>query len=305
MTGAVISGARRRTSVTLSNTSAPVVTGSNIQGQTLTTTVGGWSVTPDSYTYVWNRSGTPISGATASTYVLQAADIGTTITSTVTAIKAGYPSASGTSAATRTIAGAVVPITETFSIADQTGWPSGWSDKGGAGTFTTNVVSNAGRIVTSGASGRIAKHWDAMSPAIDMDVTVSVTPITAGAGGQIAIQADDLVVSGGYSPQNGYTIDFGVKTSTTGEIYFNKRLNGVGSNINQTFNNALIVGTKYKFRIQRTGTTVRFKFWDASGAEPGTWKATTTADASLPAGKVRVAGAGNGTTVDYDDITVA
>ena len=61
------------------NTSAPAVTGTGTVGQTLTCTNGNWTYVPTTYTYQWMRGATPIAGATASTYVLVAADSGTSV----------------------------------------------------------------------------------------------------------------------------------------------------------------------------------------------------------------------------------
>jgi hypothetical protein len=64
---------------------APVISGTAQVGQTLTTTTGAWTANPSSFTYQWNRAGTPISGATASTYTPVTADAGSTLTVAVTA----------------------------------------------------------------------------------------------------------------------------------------------------------------------------------------------------------------------------
>ena len=70
-------------------TAIPVVTGTMTVGQTLTSTSGTWPGTIDSYVYQWQRSSdsgvtwTNILGATASTYVLVAADAGYQIRSQV------------------------------------------------------------------------------------------------------------------------------------------------------------------------------------------------------------------------------
>jgi hypothetical protein len=87
------------------NTTAPAVTGQTVQGQALTTNNGSWTGSPSSYAYQWqdcNTTGascTNISGATSSTYTLQASDVGSTIRSLVTATNAGG-STSANSAAT-------------------------------------------------------------------------------------------------------------------------------------------------------------------------------------------------------------
>lgn len=83
------------------NSVAPAITGTPSQGQTLTCSSGTWSKSP-SFAYQWNRSGVAISGATASTRVLAAGDVGATMTCTVTATSGGV-SAVATSAATAAV----------------------------------------------------------------------------------------------------------------------------------------------------------------------------------------------------------
>jgi hypothetical protein len=78
---------------------APVITGTVASNSTLTSSTGTWTgygTTVTSYAYQWNRGGTPISGATSSTYKLTDAEISFTITCTVTATAAS-PAASGSS----------------------------------------------------------------------------------------------------------------------------------------------------------------------------------------------------------------
>ncbi len=69
------------------NSALPVISGTAQEGQTLTTTNGTWTQAPTSYAYQWYDSdtGSAISGATSSTYVLQASDVGHQIKVSVTA----------------------------------------------------------------------------------------------------------------------------------------------------------------------------------------------------------------------------
>ena len=81
---------------------APTFSGSRTVGSTLTGSPGTWTTTdsnggPDSFSYQWLRNGSPISGATASTYKVAAIDSGRALSVRVTAIKATYPNASATS----------------------------------------------------------------------------------------------------------------------------------------------------------------------------------------------------------------
>jgi hypothetical protein len=87
-------------------TVAPVITGTLIEGQTLTVSNGTVTGAGITYTRQWKRGGVNISDATASTYVLQAADVGATITASVTATNDG-------GATTATSAG-VGPIVAAF-----------------------------------------------------------------------------------------------------------------------------------------------------------------------------------------------
>ena len=91
-------------------TSPPSVSGTARDGQTLTTTTGAWTGTPTiSYAYQWQRcnalggSCTDVSGATASTYALAPADVGSTMRAVVTATNAAG-SATQTSSQTAVVA---------------------------------------------------------------------------------------------------------------------------------------------------------------------------------------------------------
>jgi 6-phosphogluconolactonase len=77
-------------------TNAPRISGSAKAGKTLTCSSGTWSNDPSAYAYQWDRDGTPIQGATHSTYKVQPIDEGQTLTCAVTASNRGG-SASATS----------------------------------------------------------------------------------------------------------------------------------------------------------------------------------------------------------------
>lgn len=78
---------------------APVVTGTVQAGKTLTAAVGNWVPSPDTYKYVWKRSGVVISGATAKSYLLTGSDVGKKLTVTVSGTRSGYKQLTLTSAA--------------------------------------------------------------------------------------------------------------------------------------------------------------------------------------------------------------
>lgn len=89
------------------NTVAPVVSGTATVGQTLSTTNGTWLGAPaPTFTYQWQRTGSNISGATSSTYVLVAADYANTIRCVVTATNSIAPAGvSANSNSTASVAG--------------------------------------------------------------------------------------------------------------------------------------------------------------------------------------------------------
>jgi hypothetical protein len=66
-------------------TAAPALTGAALVGSALTCSQGSWSHEPTYLLYQWLRSGTVIAGQTGSTYTLQTADLGSSITCSVTA----------------------------------------------------------------------------------------------------------------------------------------------------------------------------------------------------------------------------
>ncbi len=75
---------------TVASAAPPTVAGTAAQGQTLTADAGSWTGAPGGYTYAWSRcdaSGagcTPVAGATAAAYTVTVADVGFTLTVSVT-----------------------------------------------------------------------------------------------------------------------------------------------------------------------------------------------------------------------------
>lgn len=79
------------------NTAIPVISGSPVVGQTITSSTGSWSGYPyPTFAYQWKRGGVAIVGETNATYQVVLADVGQSITVTVTATNASG-SASATS----------------------------------------------------------------------------------------------------------------------------------------------------------------------------------------------------------------
>ena len=97
------------------NTTAPSISGTAQQGQTLTTSNGSWSGSPTSYAYQWqdcDSSGnncSSIGGATSISYTLVGSDVGNTIRVVVTATNAGG-SGSATSTQTGVVSAPPAPV---------------------------------------------------------------------------------------------------------------------------------------------------------------------------------------------------
>ncbi len=96
------------------NTVLPVVSGSPVVGQSLSVSQGSWSGSPSSFAYRWQRcdgsggSCVAISAATASSYTVVAADLGSTLRAQVTASNGTGPT-TATSAATATVTNPAPP----------------------------------------------------------------------------------------------------------------------------------------------------------------------------------------------------
>lgn len=121
-----------------SNTVAPVISGTAVVGQVLTSTTGTWTGTaPITYSYQWKRGATNI-GTNSSTYTLVQADAGNTsnITCVVTATNAGG-SANATS---NTIAQILTARTNSFLTASAI---SDATIRGGLNTFDIGLIANS------------------------------------------------------------------------------------------------------------------------------------------------------------------
>ena len=119
------------------NTVAPVISGTAVVGQTLSTTNGTWDNSPTSYSYQWKRGATNI-GTNSSTYTLVQADAGNTsnITCVVTATNAGG-SANATS---NQIAQILTVRTSAFLTASAI---SDATIRGGLNTFDIGLIANS------------------------------------------------------------------------------------------------------------------------------------------------------------------
>jgi hypothetical protein len=134
------------------NTSPPTISGTPQVGQQLTASPGAWTGTqPINYAYQWQSCDSngancnPIVGATSAAYTAKTADVGSTLSVSVTGSNTPG-SATATSAPTATVQS--VPQSTIFSDGFESGNFSAWSSVTTAGDGTATVQST---IVSTGA----------------------------------------------------------------------------------------------------------------------------------------------------------
>ncbi len=164
-------------------TGAVTITGTATQGQTLTADASSVS-DPDgpatlSFSYQWERDDTDIAGATAETYVLVQADVGSTLTVTVSWTDDGGTAESLESAATAAVANVndaptgSVTITGTVTQGQTlTADTSGVGDLDGLGTFSYQWTRDGTNIAAATAATYVPVQADVGST---ITVTVSWT----------------------------------------------------------------------------------------------------------------------------------
>lgn len=102
----------------ITSVTAPSVAGDAIVGSTLVATPGTWSVAGTTPAYQWQRDGMDVPGATGTSYLLGAADVGRRLTVRVTASAPGRTPGVATSAATAPVrrAAPTVKVTAPRSV---------------------------------------------------------------------------------------------------------------------------------------------------------------------------------------------
>jgi Big-like domain-containing protein len=87
----------------------PTITGTPQVGSVLTATAGTWHPLPQSVAYQWQSGSSPIAGATGSSYVPVAADLGRTLSVSVTVSRPGYDASTKSSSSTAPVSQAAAP----------------------------------------------------------------------------------------------------------------------------------------------------------------------------------------------------
>ncbi|WP_308287726.1 carboxypeptidase regulatory-like domain-containing protein [Cryobacterium sp. 1639] len=164
----------------LTATPTPTIAGTVKVGQTLTAKPGTWAPATVTLKYQWLRAGKAISGATASTYKLVAADAGTTLTVTVTGSKSGYVTAATTSKATAMITGGILTAAPVPTVSGTT--KVGQTLTAKAGTWAPATVTVTYQWLRSGAaiSGATASAYKLTAADAGKTLSVKVTGTKTG-----------------------------------------------------------------------------------------------------------------------------
>ncbi len=154
----------------LVNTGTPAVTGTAQEGQTLTAGPGTWTGSPTGFAYQWRRGGVAIGGATAGTYAVALADVGSMLSVTVTASKAGTADVAATSAATATITAAGGGTVDLTAAAGSLRFPEG--NNAPNTTASSTVKHGYGATVHTSYKGALAQA----KPGATINIAANTVP---------------------------------------------------------------------------------------------------------------------------------
>ena len=193
------------------DTALPVISGSAVQGQTLSASNGSWTNNPTSYAYQWSTCDvngancSPVSGATTNSLVLIPADVGSTIRISVTASNSSG-SGTATSLQTAVVAGRLSITTGSLPSGSQSvaysttlaasgGTPSYvWSIASGSLPTGLSLAANTGVIsgtpTGAGTSNFTVQVKDAVSQTATM--AFSITIAGSGGGGSYLVKSNAM-----------------------------------------------------------------------------------------------------------------
>ena len=176
-TGAVTAAGNQ----SVENQSVPVITGTPQVGSTLTASEGTWTNSPTGFSYQWRSGGVNV-GADQNTYVPVAADVGNTVTVTVTASRAGFTSGTATSAPTGPVTAAGNQSIENQSVPVITGTPQvGSTLTASEGTWSNSPTGFSYQWRSGGVNvGADQNTYVPVAADVGNTVTVTVTASRAG-----------------------------------------------------------------------------------------------------------------------------
>jgi uncharacterized protein YukE len=181
---------------TFVSTVQPLIAGAVQQGRTLQVDNGAWSGSPTSFAYTWSRCNknaricTPITGATAATYVVTADDVGHALVVLVTASSGGAKAAAISAAATGAGTGTGTTTTTTSGLRNTvapsaigsavagsklTAAPGAWSGSGTIGYTYRWYRCDAAGAHCSSIHGAIAGTYRLVAQDVSHTMGLTVT----------------------------------------------------------------------------------------------------------------------------------
>lgn len=181
------------------DTGAPSASGTPAVGQTLTCTTGSWTgIATLAYSYKWLRNGAAIAGASASTYVVQAADQGNSVGCEVTATN----TSGSASAASNTLA-VPAPVT---SVAPLVVIPP-----------VPLVVLSAAKLTASASSARVPVTCKQASCAGTIELTEQVVVKQRKGNKTISKKETLILAKGSYSLAAGRSATIALRLTSLGK----------------------------------------------------------------------------------------
>ncbi|MCW2798794.1 MAG: hypothetical protein JWQ70_266 [Aeromicrobium sp.] len=179
----------------IANVTKPAITGQTVTDQTLTVTPGTWTPAGVTLAYQWKADGTDISGATGTTLVLGAGQVGKSITVTEKASKGSSSPVSVTSTATAVVTAGQFTFNATPTI---------------SGSPQIGVVLSANGASALPVADNFSYQWfasDAPNTPIAGATTSTFTPTAAQVGKTITVQV--------VAHRAGYADGFSAKSNPT------------------------------------------------------------------------------------------
>lgn len=199
-----------------------------------------------------------------------------------------------------------IVFTETWTGTDGSAWPAQWTSSSAANT----IQSGQGRMVCP-TFGSSTVAFATLSPTqADCELLTSFIPdsttLTVTTTLSVALRVDG---AGTLTAKNPPTTGVSIYLLSDGTSSVQRTVSGTTTfTTSGTAGSAWVAGTVYKTRIHVVGTHVQMRWWDASGAEPGTWVLDST-NAAFPvtAGHLRMSFTGSGSSthnIFVDDLTL-
>jgi thermitase len=191
------------------NTTRPAITGTAQQGRTLSVQPGAWANSPTSFAYQWMQCDStgagclPIAGATGTSYVPEAGDVGHTITVQETASNAGGSGEPASSAPTAKVLPAVPTNSSPPSISGTaqqgqtlTADPGTWTNEPTSFTYQWQRCDSAGANCVAISSATASSYTVAPADA-GSTLRVAVTAHNSGGASSPSSSAQTALVPAG------------------------------------------------------------------------------------------------------------